>query len=58
VHDQRVEARPPLRGEDRGHGAIVGRDGAEAINGFGGERDQSSRAQRPRRLLDLAGAGA
>jgi len=45
MDDQRVEARPALGGEDRGHRPVVGGVAAQAIDGFGGEGDQPSGPQ-------------
>ena len=45
MHDQRVEARPALGGEDRGDGTLVRRIAAEPIHGLGRERDEPPGAQ-------------
>ncbi len=57
VADQRVEARPILGGEDRGDRTLVGRIGAEAIDGLGRKRDQPAGGDHPRRLGDAGGVG-
>ena len=48
VHDERVERRPPLGGEDAGHGAVAPRVGAEAVDGLGRKGDELARAQEAR----------
>ena len=58
MHDQRIEARPPLGGEDGGHRFAVGGVGAQAIDGLGGEGDQPSAGQQARRFRDAIGIGA
>ena len=52
MQDQRVEARPPLGGEDRGDGPLVGCVGAEPIDRLGRKGDELSRAQQPGGALD------
>ena len=44
MHDQRIEARPPLGLEDRRHRPRVGGIGAEAVDGLGRKRDEARRA--------------
>ena len=59
VQDQRVEGRAVLGGEDAGDGAVVGRVGAEAVDGFGREGDEAAgRAGRRRRGRCRRGPGA
>jgi len=53
MHDQGIEARPALGGEDRSDGAVAGSIAAEAIDRLGRERDQLALAQRARRVADL-----
>ena len=45
MHDQRIEARPPLGLEDTGHGAVVARIPAQPVNRLGRKRDQPAIAQ-------------
>ncbi len=45
VDDERIEARAPLGGEDRGDGRRVGRVGAEAVHRLGRKGDEAPRAQ-------------
>ena len=52
VHDERVEARATLGFEHRGDGAVVGRVGAQAVNGLGREGDKPAGADRPGGFLD------
>ena len=52
MDDQRVEARPSLGREDRGDGALVGRVGAEPIDGLGRKGDERPVAQQPRGARD------
>jgi len=40
MDDQRIEARPAFGGEDLGHRFVLGRIGAQPINGLGREGDQ------------------
>ena len=46
MHDQRVEARPLLGGEDLGDGGRVERIGAEPIDRLGGEGDDVAPSER------------
>ncbi len=48
MHDQRVEARPALRREDFGDGAIIRRIAAEAVNRLGWKGDEAAGAQQCR----------
>ena len=57
MHDQRVEARPALGGEDAGDGALVGRVGAEPVDRLGRERDELSAAQQRGGAGDRLGSG-
>src|SRR5689334_11296255 len=57
MHDQGIEARAALGGKNAGHGLAAGGVGAQAINGFGGEGDQSPPAQNFRRARDRGGIG-
>ena len=52
MYDERVEARPALRLEYRGDGAVVGRVGCESVNGLGREGDELAGADRPGGLFD------
>jgi hypothetical protein len=54
MHDERIEARPALGGEDRGDRAVAGGIAAEAIDGLGRERDQLALAQGAGGVADLA----
>ena len=60
MHDQGIEQRAALGGEDRGHGFAIGGVGAQAVDRLGGEGDQA--AVRCRILaasaMPLASAGA
>ena len=52
MHDERVEARPALRLEHRGDGAVVGRVGTQAVNGLGREGDELAGADRAGGFFD------
>ena len=45
MHDQRIEQRAALGGEDRGHRFAIGGVGAQAVNRLGGEGDQPAVSQ-------------
>ncbi len=57
MDDQRVEARPALGGEDRGHRPVVGGIAAQPIDGLGGEGDQPAGAQQLGARGDVFGSG-
>ncbi len=57
MHDQRVELRSPLGGEDTGHRPFIRRIRAEAVNGFGGEGDELPGAQKLCRFGDCSIVG-
>ena len=57
MHDQWVEARPALGGEDSGDGALVGRVGAEAVDRLGRERDELAAAQQRGGAVDCLESG-
>ena len=57
MHDQGIEQRPALGGENRGHRLAVGGVGAQAVNRLGGEGDQAAIAQDARGLGDAFGVG-
>ena len=52
MHDQRIEARPPLGGENAGHRLAIGGVGAQAIDRLGRKGDQSAMAQDMRGMGD------
>ncbi len=55
MHDQRVVLGSSLDLEDARDGANVLGIGAQAVDGFGWERDQAALAQRGNGLLDVVG---
>ena len=57
MHDQGIETRPALGGEDAGHRLAVCGVRAQAINRLGRESDQRAVAQQLRRAADGGGIG-
>ena len=57
MDDQGIEARPPLGGENRGHGFAIGGVRAQAIDRLGRESDQAALRQDTRRFGNCCGVG-
>ncbi len=57
MHDQRVEARPALGGENRGDGRLARRVAAQPVDGLGGKGDEPACAQKRGATGDLWGRG-
>ena len=57
MHDQGVEQRAALGGENRGHGFAIGGVGAQAIDRLGREGDKPAILQNPGGFGDPCGVG-